>query len=393
MGTTTPSYQTNVLAYADLGVSVIDADAHVTEPPDLWSKRVPKNLLDRAPQPVKLPNGSDGWSFQSGSRVMPLNPATNSGGLAPHQVRDDNVVTYDTIRPSHFDGKARLEDMDIDGLGAAVIYSTVGLGGAAAFTTERDVQVACVRAYNDWLIEEFCAADPKRLHGVALAPTTGVDDLLAECEHAMKTGHKGIILTRWPNGGQRPIPEDDKFWKFAEESNLPVCVHFGPDFGPTVLQAEPYGAQQVSLGTVNKAGASGMIVLDSFMGQALAERYPKLKIGLIESNIGWIPCYLEQADDRWMHYRWWTHKAHLKIAPSQQWHRNYHASFMCDRIGVELRHHLGVNRIMYSTDFPHGGHEWPSTRNQIDRLFRGVPLEEKQMILHDNACSFYGLDA
>jgi len=111
----------------------------------------------------------------------------------------------------------------------------------------------------------------------------------------------------------------------------------------------------------------------------------------VESNIGWIPCYLEQADDRWLHYRFYTGKAHLKLAPSEAWRRNYWASFMCDRFGVEVRHWIGVDRIMWSTDYPHGGHEWPSSRNQFDRLFRDVPDEEVKMIVHDNAARFYGI--
>src|SRR4051794_35565561 len=101
------------IAYAKADYPIIDADQHVTEPPDLWSKRVPKNLQDRAPQAVKMPNGADAWSFQGGQSVRPLIPPTNSGGLAPHQVTPDVIVTYDTIRPSHFDPQARLKDMDI----------------------------------------------------------------------------------------------------------------------------------------------------------------------------------------------------------------------------------------------------------------------------------------
>jgi predicted TIM-barrel fold metal-dependent hydrolase len=149
---------------------------------------------------------------------------------------------------------------------------------------------------------------------------------------------------------------------------------------------------QVALGTINKAGATGMAVLDTLIGHDLAERYPKIRIGLIESNVGWIPSYLEQADDRWLHYRFFLHKDHLEMTPSQQWRRNYWATFMCDHIGVELRDYMGVDRIMWSTDYPHGGHEWPNTRNQFDRLFRNVPEDDIQKIVHDNAVTFFSLN-
>src|SRR5439155_9668450 len=129
-------------------------------------------------------------------------------------------------------------------------------------------------------------------------PATGVDDLIAECEDALKKGHKGVAMKRWPNGGQRPLPEDDKFWAYAQDTNLPCAIHFGPDFGPTVVRGEPMGPGQVNLGTINKAGVSGIPVLDSLIGAGVPERYPRIKLGLIESNVGWLPCYLEQADDR-----------------------------------------------------------------------------------------------
>src|SRR5579884_2033675 len=96
------------IAYAREDFKIIDADQHVTEPADLWSRRVPRSLADRAPQAIKLPNGGDGWAFQGGKVVRPLIAPTNSGGLAPHQVTPDLVITYDSIRPSHFDPQARV---------------------------------------------------------------------------------------------------------------------------------------------------------------------------------------------------------------------------------------------------------------------------------------------
>jgi predicted TIM-barrel fold metal-dependent hydrolase len=379
------------LPYAGIDYGIIDSDAHALEPADTWTKRTPAKLHDRVPKSVQMKDGSLGWSIDNGRIVRPIISPLTSGGLQSSDVNPQRVVTYETMRPSHYDPVARLKDMDLDGIAAAIIYPTVGLGGALAFTDDREMQLACVRAYNDWLVEDFCGRGEGRLFGLAILPVTGVDDTIAEAQDAMKKGHRGVILSRWPNGSQRPEPVDDRFWAMAADSNLPVTVHFGPEFGPTIIKGEGMGPDQLGLGTLSKCGVTSIPVLDTMLGQAIAERFPKLKILFSECNIGWIPSYLEQADDRWLHYRFYTGKEHLKLTPSQQWRRNYWASFMCDRFGIEMRDYIGVDRIMWSTDFPHGGHEWPNSRNQIDRLFRGVPEEDTRMILHDNAANFYRL--
>jgi predicted TIM-barrel fold metal-dependent hydrolase len=374
-------------AHARLDYNIVDSDSHVTEPPHLWQSRVPQKLKERAPKVVKLPNGGDAWSYEDGKHVRPMFVTTNAGGLMATDVNSEAVVTYDTIRPSHFDSKARVEDMDLDGIGAEVIYPL----GAGAFGDDRELNLACIRAYNDWLVEEFCGPSGNRIFGLAVVPNSGVEDAMAEVERCMKKGHTGINLGRWPNGSQMPSPEDDKFWAMAEDMNLPVCIHIGGGFTPAQSTFEGMGPDQVALGTMAKSGATTMPIIDSLLGQAIAERFPKIKILFTECNVGWIPCYLEQADDRWLHYRFITGKSHLKMAPSEQFRRNFWATFMCDHIGVELRHYIGVDRIMWSTDFPHGGNEWPNSRNQIDRLFRDVPDDERKLILHDNACNFYNL--
>ncbi len=379
-------------AYSGLTYNIIDADAHVNEPPDLWQKRVPKELKDRAPKGVHLPDGNDGWSLEDGKTVRKLGITGQMAGMQSNEVTKDRIVTFAGMRPSNWDPRERIKDMELDGIHAAVVYSTFALGGAAAFGNDPEMQLACVRAYNDWLHEEFCAPSNGRLFGAALVPITGVEDAVAEMEYVKKRGLNGVVIGRWPNGSQMPSPADDHFWAAAQEMNMPVCIHVGNAFTVAADATAPLQKMEsIALGTLNKCGATSMPIVDSLIGQNVPGKFPRLKLSLVEANVGWIPCYLEQADDRWMHYRWIREKLHLKMAPSDQFRRNFWASFMCDPIGVELRHHIGVDRIMWATDFPHGGTEWPNTRSQLDRLFRGVPENEVKMMIHDNACTFYGL--
>src|SRR5262245_6142369 len=197
---------------------IVDADAHVNEPPDLWQERVPASLRGRAPKVTKREDGADTWQFEGGKRVRYVGLSAIAG-LSYVQYRSHGL-SYDQIRPSSFDPAARLRDMDLDGIHAAVLYPSVTLAGAESYSTDAELQVACVRAYNDWLAE-FCAHAPDRLHGLGVIPTVGIEAAVAELERCLSLGHKGVIISRYPNGGFDPQDEDDAFWARATEADVP----------------------------------------------------------------------------------------------------------------------------------------------------------------------------
>ena len=204
-------------AHARLDFNIVDSDCHVTEPPHVWQSRVPQKLKERAPKVVKLPNGGDAWSYEDGKHVRPLWITNSTAGVMSTDINPDVVLTYETIRPSHYDSKARVQDMDLDGIHAEVVYPL----GPGAYGDDRELILACTRAYNDWMVEEFSGPSDNRLFVIATVPTTGIEDALAEVERSMKKGHTGVNLSRWPNGSQMPSPEDDRFWAMAEDMNLP----------------------------------------------------------------------------------------------------------------------------------------------------------------------------
>jgi predicted TIM-barrel fold metal-dependent hydrolase len=121
--------------------------------------------------------------------------------------------------------------------------------------------------------------------------------------------------------------------------------------------------------------------------------HARLRVLLVEANIGWIPAMLEQTDDMFLRYRWFTETAgKLPTMPSRLFHRNFWATFMVDTVGMELRHRLNVDHLMWSTDYPHTGTDWPNSRVTIDRVFAGVPADQVRRMLHDNCKALYGLD-
>jgi predicted TIM-barrel fold metal-dependent hydrolase len=368
---------------------VIDADAHVNEPPDLWLERVPGHLRERAPQVEKDDEGGDAWVFDRGKQRRPVGVSALAG-LSYVQYKSSGI-SYETMRPGSFDPAERLKDMDLDGIHAQVLYPSVTLNGASVYSEEPELQVACVRAYNDWLAE-FCAYAPERLYGQGIIPTVGVEAAVAELERVMRLGHRGAIISRWPNGSYDPSAEDDRFFATAEAADFPVHIHIGS----FRREASRYGLNDgrffIGSASATRIGMGAIPIVHQFFFSGVLDRFPKLKVVLVESNIGWIPSVLEQTDDTFLRYRFWTHAEDMKLLPSEYFYRNMWATFMIDTVGLALRHKCGLDHIMWSTDYPHVATDWPNSRVVLERNFRDLPYDEVRKMIHENARGLYKMN-
>jgi predicted TIM-barrel fold metal-dependent hydrolase len=378
---------------ASIDYPIVDADAHVNEPPDLWTGRLPKKLLERAPR-VEHTDKGDIWLFDGGREKWPVG-LTAVAGLSYFEFRPVGI-TYETMRPGSFDTQARLADMDADGIYAQILYPSVTLRGARIYSEDRELQTACVRAYNEWLLE-FCLDSGGRLIGQAILPTTGLDDCIAELEWAIKHGHKGAVISSFPNGSLNPKPEDDRFWAIAQEAGFPIAVHIGSfvrgNLGGGARDRSWSSLAFVGVAALTKAGGQTLPVVCDILFSGIFQRFPRLRIVLVEANIGWIPTLLEQSDDMFRRYRWYTKAVdEQKEMPSDIFFRNFWATFMVDTVGIDLRHRMNLDHLMWSTDYPHSGTDWPDSRLTIERVFRGVPRGEVKRMLHGNCVDLYGLD-
>ncbi|MCH2170527.1 amidohydrolase [Myxococcota bacterium] len=371
---------------------IIDADAHVQEPPDLWTSRAPAKLKDRVPR-VNHTEQGDFWQFDEGKPPEPvgLTVASGTSYLDFHPFGRK----YDEIRPAFWQPGPRLEDMDIDGIYAQVLYPSVTLKGASTYSDDPELQRFCVRAYNEWL-SEFCAGSDGRLIPQAIIPTTGLEDAVAELEWAIKNDHRGAVISRMPGGDFDFTDEDDRFFQIASEAGIPLIVHIGSFIRPSVMQDRPsFSFTDLSfLGGVGatKAGSYTIPVTTDLMFSGMFDRFPDIKLALVESNIGWIPTLLEQCDDMFLRYRFFTN-AHdkMKGMPSDIFHKHFYATFMVDTVGIQLRDRMNIDHLMWSTDYPHTGSDWPNSRVTIERIFNGVPMTEVKKMLHDNVKSLYRL--
>jgi predicted TIM-barrel fold metal-dependent hydrolase len=261
------------------------------------------------------------------------------------------------------------------------------------FGDDRELQRACVRAYNEWVLE-FCRTARDRLFAHAVIPATGSADAIAELDWALAGGHRGVLLSTFPAGSVEPSPDDDPFWARAEEAGVPVALHIGSFHadGPVKQRRFEPGAVLPRAAT-SKSGANTVPLVARMIFAGIFERFPRLRVLLVESNIGWIPAMLEQTDDMFLRYRWFTKTSGtLPTMPSRAFHRNFWATFMIDTVGLELRHRLNVDHLLWSTDYPHTGTDWPNSRVTIERTFRGIPADQVKKMLHSNCKALYRLD-
>jgi predicted TIM-barrel fold metal-dependent hydrolase len=259
----------------------------------------------------------------------------------------------------------------------------------------REAYVAIVRGYNNWLSEEFCSLDPERLLGCALLPATTVDDAIEELTRvSTMPGICTVILHHWPNGGPLPTEEDDRFWQVALGLDFPVSVHVGVGSSKTGQATKlPKGHfnNQTTFGTLGASSYSQLSMIQ-FILTGVLDRFPELRLVFAEVGVGWIPNWLERLDRSYLRHQDWT-GFEFKRMPSEYIRRHFLFGFQDDFYGVEHRHEIGVDKMMWANDFPHSAGDWPDSIPLIEEMFEGVPEEEARLMLGGNCARFYKLGA
>lgn len=378
---------------------VISADSHIDLNPDVWNHRVPAKWRDRAPKRVRMPNGSDAIVVDGGKpNTIGI---TRSVGVPPEDLHKQ-VPTFETAAGTGTP-EQRVKEQDKDGVDAEIMFSQIY--GVLRQAKEDDFYLALVRAYNDYLAEEYSAAVPDRLFPLAIIPTTGIDDAVAELEHAAKVGLKGVALTSFPNGHGFPTPEDDRFWAASLDLRMPLAKHGGGRFAGK--RDDPLLQYPQSPGDPDMHKADGLQELFRWCGThacgvmqmayaGVFDRFPTLQMYWAETMAGWIKYALWQMDDSYRRYRhmmraYWA-LDFLERQPSDYIKEQNHWGFLYDPVGVELRDCIGADKLMWASDFAHAASDWPNSPKIIEEIFTGVPAEEKHAMLAGNAVKYWHLD-
>jgi len=365
--------------------TIVSADSHINEPPDLF-KNVPKALQELAPKVVSYPKG-DAWIMAPGAEPRFVSTSAVAGRKKEEYLKEP--VTYANMCKGSFDPAARLKDMDIDHLDADVMYP--GIMRYLERCANDDVRLACAHTYNEWMAD-FCKFNPKRLAGIGVVPMlddNGGKNAVEALRHAKKAGLGTVFLSQRDGGLPLNDPSAEPFWAAAEELEMPISIHIHTN--PMVRGLSPErmalpGTKEMGITTVTMC-MSEHLGLMIFGGVFM--RHPKLKVVFAEGGIGWVPSFLERAD-----HVFHVHRPYLgsKVTelPSETWRKQCYATFQWDRAGIRLRDLLGVETLMWASDYPHTDTTWPDSKKVIDETFAGVPAAEKHKMISENAARLYG---
>lgn len=387
---------------------VISADTHLEISANRWRDRVPLKYRDSAPKTIRLPDGSDAWETEDG-HIHLVNGASTLCAGKPFEEWRQEGAQYDASAGGG-SPEQRLHEQDLDGIDAEVIYPSVNGQGIMHGIRDDDAYHAVVRAYNTWVAEAYCAVAPDRLIALGVIPQRGVKLAIAEMEHCAKLGFKGVWIGKFPNGEMRPAPPDDEFWTAAVSMDMPVSAHEDfIDHGPkdrakpaappprlSSTGGEITGHPADLAARIGGYGVRSAMVACRLVIDGLFERFPDLQIYMAENQLGWIPNFLEQMDIIWGRQHFVLERVQglkgLEMPPSYYVRKNVLWGFMDNPVGVRMRHEIGVDKIVWGSDFPHQPTDWPHSYETIQRNLVGVPEDERHQMLVGNVSRFFHLN-
>lgn len=388
------------VAEATQALSIIDVDAHITEPHDLWISRAPAALKDRVPRVVRS-GDQRAWVVDGDVQISHSTPTSVIGKDGEKsrgveffgwEIEDVHVASYDM--------QARVGVLDRFGLYAQILYPNVAGFGNQNFMKieDDDLRLACAQIYND-AMAEIQADSRGRLFPMALMPWWSIEQSVEEVERAAEIGLKGIVMCSDPDSIGLPDLAADEwkpFWDVCNDTELPVNFHIGASetaFNMFGRAAWPSMGMRRRLAL----GSAGLFlensrVISNMLYSGILERCPKVKIVSVESGIGWIPFLLEALD-----YEWGETASHeeckLRMPPSEYFKRQIYGCFWFEKTApMELIDRIGEDNVLFETDFPHPTCLYPNVQEYIDEVTADWSETRKRKILQDNAAALYKID-
>jgi predicted TIM-barrel fold metal-dependent hydrolase len=387
---------------------IISVDDHVVEPPHLFLRWLPRKYREQGPKVVRMP-----WELGPGYR-QPFRPATSgletdfwvagnvvqvlpkvqaSAGFAPNDI-GLTPIGYDEMRPGCYDPKARLADMDLINVERSLSFPNICrfCGQLFLWMDDKELAMACVRAYNDWIVEEWAGDSGGRLLPVCLIPLWDPVEAATEVRRNAARGVRAVAFSELPTQlGLPSIHDSEQHWlpfiEACNETSTVICIHVGSS--STIAMTSPDAPWAVAATSLS---FNSQLALADWLFSGLLSRYPNIKLTFSESQIGWMPYVFERADRIWREGNEWT-GIHPSIVepPSTYAKDRIFGCFFEDNFGLASRDTIGVDQITFETDYPHQDTTWPTTTEYLERATAGLPEGDVRKILRGNAIRLFDL--
>jgi predicted TIM-barrel fold metal-dependent hydrolase len=393
---------------------IISVDDHVIEPAHVFEKWLPAKYRAAGPRIVRAPvkemtfiggkftavpgepgdkgDPVDWWFYEDLRR--PLLRLDSAVGFARDEITLTGL-TYETMRQGSWKVKDRLEDMDLNHTEASLCFPTMTRFCGQTFydATDKEVALACVKAYNDWMIDEWCGESGGRLIPLCLIPLWDPVAAAAEIRRNAARGARAVCFSEIPPNLDLPSIHDKNgywlpFFDACNETGTVICMHIGSGSKMPSTSADAPAAVGSTLTFANCCFS----MVDWLMSGHF-NTFPDLKIAYSEGQIGWIPYILERADTVWRENAAWGGVADkVKTPPSELFRKHVYGCFFDDPHGLRSYEEIGVDNITYESDYPHSDSTWPHTRQIAEAQMAGMPEDVVYKIVRGNAIKMLGLD-
>jgi predicted TIM-barrel fold metal-dependent hydrolase len=359
---------------------VVSVDDHIIEHPGVWEDRLPTRVRDRGPR-VQYEDGIPIW-YYDGKRYQPLGLDAVAGD-DPTEFKLD-PKKFEAMRPGCYDPKHRLGDMDVDGIWASLAFPQFPRFAGQTFleAADHDLALTCVRAWNDFVLDEWCATDPARLIPLSIVPLWDPVQCAKEIERTAARGARAITFMENPAALGLPSfwsDEWDPMLSALEDTGTAMCLHIGSSSRPIIPHKDATTPLIISLmSLLTMAALSDLVMSPVFV------KHPRLKVMLAEGGIGWVPYMLERLEQVWEKHRHYA-KVNIDKTPMECFRDNVWVCFIRDETGIAERDRIGVDKILFEADYPHSDTMWPNSRTGLERSLRDVPDDEARMIAGENA--------
>jgi len=390
---------------------IISPDDHVQAPAHVWQDRLPAKWKEAGPRIerkvgkanlgagdirfVDDPNGFPADVWQYDGKQIPLVRIAAAAGFGRNEV-DARPVTYDGMRKGCWNPEARLADMDIAGIEASVCYPNMFVrfcGQTFSLAQDKDLALACIEAYNDFIVEEWCGGSNGRLVPMGIVPLWDMALAVKEVERLGELGFRSVTLPEAPHLLGLPSifsKEWDPVYAACAANGIVASLHIGTGGFPSLAKDAPGSIPNVT------ASLNSCYTLVDFLMSGIFVRIPELKVCMAESQLGWIPYMLSRADFVWAELRGEgfsdIDKGAMPEPPSYYFKRNVWVTFFRDPIGLQMLDHIGIDRVLYETDYPHTDTAWPECQSVGAEMVSHLTPADQERVLAGNARDLFRVE-
>ncbi|MBM7369228.1 putative TIM-barrel fold metal-dependent hydrolase [Gordonia hydrophobica] len=371
----------------------MSVDDHLVEHPRVWQDRLPERFKEAGPRIIEVDN-KHLWTYDD--QVFPTIGLNAVAGKPPEEWGMD-PVRYEDMIPGCYDPAARVKDMDLDGVQAALCFpSFPGFGGGTFFRAkDKELAYHCVQAWNDFYIDEWCGTAPDRFIPMAILPVWDIELTVAEAKRVIAKGARTVSFPDSPVPlGLPSLHSDhwDPLWAVLSEAGVPVSQHFGSG---SYVPGFSFSSMAPVAGQMTMPDAPFAVAITLFSSNLMwttvdwlfsgkLQQFPDLQISLAEGGVGWVPYILERSDFVWERHRHYQ-DIDFDAKPSDLFRQHFWGCFIDDDFGVKNRYAIGVDRMTLEVDYPHSDSNWPNSRKRAAEVLAEVPDDECSLIVEQNA--------